>query len=324
MRPFGEKHSHELGNVPGFLVYCRYMKSREFFNADNTPEDPELQKEREREAGEKIAREEKIPEMEAWLDQVDFDVLEDMFEEDIRKTAISPEKVNVLRRDRMRNMNGNIIGGYIVPTNEILLGYKKIKIIAKYAGIDAYLEFLETLIHEENHAVSKTRCWNLQGESGAPVLSQSGYAKTGFDDKKEPGFFERAGKVFELFNEGVTEKRARKMFREYLRRTGRGDADKVKRFEQYIDINHPYNRATQVTEALTRRLAAANGITEEAAEGAIMRGYYEGEDLLRKDFQEWFQEMLPPGFIDKLRVADDNDMKVLLKELEQMPFKKAA
>ncbi|OGZ44500.1 MAG: hypothetical protein A2719_05255 [Candidatus Ryanbacteria bacterium RIFCSPHIGHO2_01_FULL_45_22] len=51
------------------------MRSREFFRVDNTSEDSELQSAREQEAGERIAREKKIPEFEDWLDEVDFAVL---------------------------------------------------------------------------------------------------------------------------------------------------------------------------------------------------------------------------------------------------------
>ncbi|TSC72910.1 MAG: hypothetical protein G01um101470_264 [Parcubacteria group bacterium Gr01-1014_70] len=299
------------------------MKSREFFRADNTPEDPGLQSVREQFSGEDIAGEEKIPEVEAWLDQVDFDVLEDMFKEDIQKTGILPTEVNVLRRNRISHISGKSVGAYISSWNKIKMSHERITKNAAQYDIDAYLLFLSILIHEENHAVSKTRCWNLLQESGSPVLVQSGYASTAVEEKTL-GKVELIAKTFELFNEGVTQKRARKMLVEYLRRTNHGDVDAVAHFTQVLDVYDPYNKAIRVVEALTRRLALTNGVSEESVWGALMRGYFEGEDLLREDFKEWFGEILPPDFMDRLMMADEEEMTVLLEELEPTSLKKAA
>lgn len=299
------------------------MKSREFFNADNTPEDPKLQRARELEAGERIARERKITEVEVLLDQIDFDLLRDIFKDDIKKTGISVSEINFLRKDRISHLYRDR-GAYASDTNIIQIGYDNILGSSEAYDVDVRLMFLEVLIHEETHAVSKTRCWNLLEEKGNPSVAKSGYASA-MDQRNETGNLELIGDMFRLFNEGVTQKRAREVLVEYLRRTGYSEKENLAHFEHILDEYDPYRKAIQITEALTRRLAKANGVSEEAAWGAIMRGYYEGEDLLREDFQEWFGETLPPGFMDKLMMADDEDLAELLdEELEQTSIQKAA
>lgn len=306
------------------------MKSREFFNEDNTPEDPKLQKARELKAGERIAHNKKIlHQMETWLGYVDFDVLEQMFQEDIQKTGISPAEINFLQRDRISSVRDqkrgdSTLGGHNPITNEIQVRYENIRQVASEYRLSSFHIFLYTLIHEETHAVSKTRCWNLSQERNQSALTQSGYRFVEHGQNESDNLV-MYGDVFLLFNEGVTEKKSRKMTEEYLRRTGYRDDNGLTRVQNFFEeYSSSYNQAILVVEALTRRLAKANGISEEAAWGAIMRGYYEGENLLREDFQEWFGEILPPDFVDRLTIANGEDLAELLKELEETPPKKAA
>lgn len=300
------------------------MKSREFFNEDKTPENPSYQEMRERIAKEEITGEEKDLKLETWLKQIDFDVLQDMFTERIRKTGISSEETNVLRSDRISHLYQRGVSAYIPHTNKILINQKLIKEYAARYNIDSYLIFLWTLVHEETHAVSKTRCWNLLGERDLPAQIQSGYSSSVLEPDAS-GIYKSLGRVFELFNEGVTEKQARELSREYLHRTGYSDTKNGARYEQFLKESYqPYNRAIQVLEAFIRRLAAIEGIEEEAAWDAIKRGYFEGEDLLGREMSEWLNKSMPPDFMDKILMADDEDMIVLLRELEETPLKKAA
>ena len=300
------------------------MKSREFFNADNAPEDPILQEERERLAGNRITKREKVSEMEARLDRFNFDILEQMFKERLQKTGIPVAEANVLRRDRISNLNHPLVGlgGYNTSTNEILIGFTNFRNYASRNNTDRYFTFAEILIHEENHAVSKTRCWNLKKENNEPLSTQSGYSFN-VSAPDESGAYEGVGRVFNLFNEGVTEINALDMTEEYLRRTG--DLDKKKfTYLRQVTEHGVYSKAIEIVQAFTKRLAGANGVSKDTAWDTIMRGYFEGEDILREDFKEWFGEILPPGFMDKLMRADDEEMTKLLEDLEQTPLKKAA
>jgi hypothetical protein len=130
--------------------------------------------------------------------------------------------------------------------------------------------------------------------------------------------------LFSIFNEGVTTKFGREVFRKYIHRMNIKNDEGIEGLENALrkDTSFYWGDSVKLVDALIIKLAHETGVSEEVVWGAIVRGMFEGIDLDSAPLSDLFSEIIVPNFIDKLAIMDHLTITDLVKELalpEQTP-----
>lgn len=168
---------------------------------------------------------------------------------------------------------------------------------------DIRREVLRTLIHEETHAVSNgvhyegaitSRIVKFVADmkQRSTTLSVSGFRRHVYDPTTPPdpilGWELKEHVEFNFFNEGVTEKIARQIFDEYLRRTG----DRAHYLDKHGSIPESpyYENLVHFADLFIATLAHATGVPQEHVWDAVIAGYMRGLDLRGTELKQFFEE----------------------------------
>lgn len=294
-------------------------KSREIFRASGESEENE-----QVEASEEAARVRfvekpaKDPELENILSQVDFGLLRGIFERIVERCGLDPRSMNFVGPERIAHSGlGLSTASYLAAENIIGIAYQKLRPRAEELGVDSVTAAVETLCHEETHATSRVECRGLE-QWWADPATQRMSTKTGYsrwvEGRNKPADF-----FFYLFNEGVTEKLSREVFREYAQGSGFPDGVAVATIERaFIEKSTevPYGVPVKFVEALIAKLHHETGVDQKLVWQALIRGMYEGEEFRDQELRSMFAEVISTDFLDKLSRADyPHQLEELLGEL---------
>lgn len=288
----------------------RYLKNRRIILDSGEHEKEDQSKIREREAAEKYrARATENPELSKIIEQIDFKVLKAIFEETAQKCGVDPRTLNFVESDRIMHASMRICGGsYSAYDNLIGLTHETLKERAEKLGVDLGLFVLSVVCHEETHATARIECYRPWLETLDEKSVKLGYQRASLKTHK---FF------FSLFNEGVTEKFSREVFREYVHRTGMRDKEGIAAIERAFQTDQIfyYGLPVKFVDALTLKIAYEASVDDDVVWRAIIRGMYEGEDLENSELKDFFSEIIGPNFIDSLATAEEDNLEALLKTL---------
>lgn len=297
-------------------------QSREFFTASGEP-DPNQKDLADKKGEELVKNWGRDPSLEKMLSGVDFGLLKSILQEKAVRSNVDPKTMNFLGQERITHKVAKAMGEYYTEENIIGLRPDAIEQQAAYHDLNPILAVMATLCHEEIHAASRTECRGLE----APLdqypfakeirMGYAGHSESKVASKEKP----KEITIFKLFNEGVTEKLSREVFLEYARRTGKYSKKDLQRFKIFWggppeEIG--YGRTVGFVEILIIKLARASGVDRKTVWHALIRGLYEGEDLMDKKLQVLFRENVSPKFLDKLaHVKNDAEMEKLSSELRK-------
>ncbi len=295
--------------------------SREFYTEGGKPHDPESVK-----MYEKLSLEssEQSPEFKALLGRLDFDAIKQLFLELARKTDIDPAQMNFVEPDRIveRNLN-NASANFRMSMNAIEIDPAELKGLESEEISDPVLKLLEIVMHEEGHAVSKTKCSGKFTPDGFwPSSMRSGYSLDVFP--RDPNL--RHHTVFGLFDEGVTEKISRELGKKYLdSHPDIADPAQVQKMREYYDDDNQikaYDLPVSFVEAFIAHVAHRAEVAEDLVWGAIIRGKLEGTDLDGSDFAVLFAEMFNDNFQEELSgMSSEKDESKLIQLMEMDKLK---
>lgn len=303
---------------------------REFFKKSGEPESQGKIAEFEHQTFLEAKRNElpKPPDLERILNKIKFELLEQAVHKLIAPTGIKkqdakiipPERLIVLQRLKdnpqalmSRNPGANCIEIYWDNLLECKRknGYDKLSLL-----------FLHTLIHEEVHGIGRQKLIGIIGENSDSHSKEKPEHYDGYTQGTlSMGVFENPKYKFWAFNEGITEMISLILFKAYLKK----DSD----FENHSDIaeffrqlkrnfqegNH-YGVHMEVVEHLINILTNRCGLPSQVIRQAIIRGYFNENNLLDPEIADEIQNSLGDKvFINLQNASTKEDMKELLKEL---------
>lgn len=302
----------EKGNAPNFEL------NKKIVLESGQLEDPTKTTNREREElrsflawSPELAK--KNPELSKIIERIDFHTLRGIFEETARKCGVDPHSLNFVAPEQIVHVSLDPSGAcYMARENAIGLSYDKLKGVAARLEIDFELLALDCICHEETHATARIE-YHLGGQVGT---------KLGFQRAERTP--ERNKVLFSIFNEGITTKFGREVFRKYVHRMNIKNDEGVEGLENALrkDTSFYWGDSVKLVDAFIAKLSHETGVSEEVVWGAIVRGMFEGIDLDSAPLSDLFSEIIAPNFIDKLATMDALTIDGLIKELalpEQTP-----
>ncbi|MBI2035297.1 MAG: hypothetical protein HYT12_01290 [Candidatus Liptonbacteria bacterium] len=293
-------------------------KSREIFDQLGNPRKKEdVERAEERARLQMVENAPKDPELQEFLANIDFGLLKSIFQKIAEKSGIDPKTLNFLERERISPLvpDWTSAGCYFPDKNIIGISASRIAKIAEDLGAPENLLLLSTLCHEETHATSKVMCSGSDNINDFPIKIKTltGYHSS-TREQESSGAPSKRNSLFQLFNEGVTEKLAREVLKLYIASFGEGTGV-VKKFEKMqkeIPEELPYTVAIKFIETFSKRLAYETHVSEDSAWRALVRGMYEGEDMLNWELWKELDMLITPGFVERLA---DGDLHKLFPKL---------
>ncbi len=281
---------------------------REVFYSSGETEDKASVEERDEQSRlRRIEKTERDPQLDAFLENVDFNLLKDIYAKVAEKSGIDPDTLNFLGKERISPDSGFLaIGSYNILDNVIGISYRKVDNLSRNdERIDLRTLMLEVLCHEETHASAKTVCIGMNQPLSESKIHkhQAGYASSEKTyDKSRIPVHQEADHFF-LFNEAVTEKFAREVFSEYARAVNYVDEKKISALEAVWKDNPEalfYSQEIALLDALIAKISRETGIGEKLVWRSIVRGAFEGENFKDPELVKLFSEIIGPDFLEKL------------------------
>lgn len=303
--------------------------SREIFKASGEPEKAERVAEMDELGRREAESVKKNPELEKILSKVDFDLLKSILQRVAARSNINPDTLNFLGPARIAHQAHDwaAAGTYHPGKNTIGLSYERIQNRAEDFNLDINFVTLALLFHEEVHATSKVKCLGLESQLGQYPFKkrmQIGYRQH-IVEIKSPEDLYKPALLYDLFNEGVTEKLSREVFSEYVRRIGRFDKKDIQRYENAW-YERPeemsYEIPMELVETFINKISDAAGIGRKTVWHALIRGMYEGEEFQDQELRTLFSELIAPDFLNRLAQANTARLRKLILELREEKISK--
>jgi hypothetical protein len=242
-----------------------------------------------------------------YLQSINEPALRDIFSELAGKTGRGDTPINFIPLSAIKIIDdesfANAVGIYISDTNEIALSPNHLE--------NDPSETLHTLIHEELHAVTNNS--QLKYEAGHvthKLLIGVTQQTTAWREDNVTNFV-RSDEFYDAANEGITEIITEWIFREYLRRTGDQAMYGLEQSETTLaNRRHRsgYGKYQKAVEMYTKIISAVAAISEESAQGAIMRSYFRSGSILPTEIISELNRRLP-GLSDQINDILNNDIK---------------
>jgi len=262
----------------------------------------------------------KDPELLGLLEKIDFNLLGNIFREVGRSCGINGDKINFLNPERIAHIsiNAGTLAELASELNIIAVDPREFKKYMEERGLPIDLALLAIVVHEEAHAVSRRVC----EEFGSGKEVRVGYEHSMRPDEMRMAELlgGKAKTVFEVFNEGVTEKFAEEVFLEYIRRSSYiniNDAEVfLKNYRQNASNN--LSLAKALVDTLIQRIGRETEINQKLVWQSLVRGLFEAESFIDEELRVLFAEMFSPDFLRRLSrlPQDKKEMKRMEGEIK--------
>jgi len=287
------------------------------------------------------------PELQETLEKIDFVKLRQLFLDIALRFGIYEDDLNFLDKKRIFGSAVRSVDSYYDLENNIImitqdkanishyearlklkdntglvgdekmlevLNREKKAMIETYGSVD--LSTLQTLVHEEVHAISKHICKSLYEQNVDKWtdvwlrVHQSGYRRNNIYKKQLNAEFypaplmesEKFLKVFMVLNEAVVEKLAREIMLKYLENSG-WPREEASVFEETVkNKSKPlsYAREVYLLEAIIKKLSQKTKKSEESVWQIFIKGLLEGEKFDRPEERKIFEKNFSPNFLKEL------------------------
>jgi hypothetical protein len=275
--------------------------------------------------GEAIENPESAHLIEYILSTLDFEKLKGVFLEELRKSGVPEENINIGVLDKIIAFpNGNdLIGSmYYAFINRIafsansksFIELKQQMIDTGRLSPDILMGVQLLFIHEVCHAFSRVRVDFVDVGENASIYNQNvGYSVSKISiENGEPA---SSVKLFETFNEGVTQRIAEEVFLEYSKRVG--ISEEIKSFLIKLNsspLSLQYRVYENQVDLICERISDYVGIPKDVVWKGFKRGYFEKPELFHKETLELFRDTFGDDFLDNYMKFDyDTPMSELAK-----------
>ncbi len=298
-------------------------------------------------------REIKNETLEMALDQIDFGVLKDIIREIAEHCGIKPSDANLLGRKDIFNATKGLVamgpadGAYYEPRNAIYLDGNKLVQAARELEVPISAYVLLALCHELAHSASRNEnrvqfpnafysvfheaLKKIHPKSAAKFFLQHIHHKSGFGDYQQPVDpgepVDPKHSFFTAFNEGVTEKLAFQIFREYCKRVG-GIKCEVQEFLIRHRMKWKAGEAhcVELVDAVIDSINKKTGVAKLMVWQGIVHGFMTGENFADTKIKKLFDEMFSSGFLAEMRQAKNlyqtEELIKILIRIKDIPIKR--
>ncbi len=256
--------------------------------------------------------------LEGWLGEIDFDELNEIFAEQLRRSGIDTSRLNPLFRENIYMDGGTNTAtmSYTGSINAIQIHANEFEEYVAHqnvSNVDPRLIFMQHLIHEGAHAASANITVMKDRASGFVQLSDSGLNHRHVNAvlQGDDTFTLEENNEFLMFNEGVTELVADEVLSEYLKRrplSGLSSEIANSTFDNLVGTHSTegvgYATARQFVTAFVDAIAREVGIPEDVVWSALKRQYFRGDSLAEKETSDLLNESLGEIFTEMLSEAD--------------------
>jgi hypothetical protein len=231
--------------------------------------------------------------LEQIMQSINFEVLRDIFSEIGRKAGIEGD-INFVPRNKI--VLGAGYTDYDPFTNELRLrGLTSVTLMGRTA------DTLAEICHEETHAISTSK---YKGEIKVESNNDTESRVSGLL------YFERVGSgyskdFYRWFNEGVTDKIAKKVFGEYLHRVPTVDIETGNRVRKESFVSG-YPLAIIFVEEFCKRISRESGVPEDIVWGGLVRSYLHNENFDNPEIQDLLKEFFSEDFFKRLKQTEHN------------------
>ena len=273
-------------------------------------------------------------ELKDFIGKVNFVLLEKLFLDVAEKCGIEKAKLSMVNEaDIVIGRAGLGSARFDSKKGKI----NRIKIESLFGSIDVY--YLQTLIHEEAHAVSKNVCigevtekslleemrktgeYPIWVDRGNPGYQQTGLWRS-FNtlDESPDSPYKAKRDVFHLLNEALVERFSREITQQYLEADQNFDRDIVRKYREVISnkkLDLSYVHESALLESIIIKIASTAGMPERTVEQAFYRALLEGELFEDDEVVELFQKTFGPNFLNeiaKLKVSMFTGAKRTMRE----------
>lgn len=273
-------------------------------------------------------------ELQEFLDNLDFDCLNEIIRDIAVKCGADPSGINFLDRSNIFHakmvveeiQQGTILASYNPLVNLVNLNIPAIFEKSEIKKTDKYLTLLHVVCHELTHSFSK-QTLNVELSESVEELNlirkilkktpkkteiyqvdrRSGYSHISERiSSNERGNKKLMKKVlFEFLNEGITEKLSREIFKEYLRRQGYNDKMALENFEKKGFSS--YQGELYFIDKFVHKLSKLNGVDEDTVWKSLISSYVSGEDLYNGEVRKLFDEVFGDDFMEALAKAETSE-----------------
>ncbi len=271
-------------------------------------------------------------------EQIDWNVLNQLFVEIAQKSGISPKDLNLLGADKILNCqlfetgwsgDKEIIGRYSATGNYLAVNSNQIKKSAKEKGVDTKLMILDTVFHELCHSISHhthviNRNYSEEFFTGKNEITYTGAYRSSKDINKIK-FSQVTDRKSESHNdaldEAITEKMATQIFHEYARKVNLTDKKTMDDYQEKFlgDENREYNQLVKFIEKLCQIVSERTGVDKEVVWNGFVRGSFYKSTLGDPEIKQWFAETFSPTFLTELGHAKKaEDLFALVKKYESV------
>lgn len=239
------------------------------------------------------------PELSKYLANINFKTLKTIFGEYRRQAGVDYNDFDFAERKDIKNINyGPLSTAYYVPSaKKILVDYQGLRVLTtKHKTFEERLTHV--LVHQESHATSgsqiiiKKRPLSKRTDSGESIIINKLGSSRNFHGYARPDDISQT-RLFHIINEGITEKVGRMAYNEYIAAEGLS-FEPLSEAEEYFspDEFHENDRfmpfsqksAIELVNAICKRVAHVNDVSQQKSWEGMMRSWYENEPLGSKDF----------------------------------------
>ena len=242
----------------------------------------------------KTLEDENKSKLEQIVRSINFETLKDIFTELGRKAGLEGD-INFIPKNKI--VLAADYTDYDPFTNELRLkGLTSISIMGRTA------DTLADICHEETHAVATSQ---HEGESKNETSGNELESRV-----SGLSYFERTGKdyskdYYRWFNEGVTDKISKDVFRSYIHRIPTTDIETGKRIKEDGYVSG-YPLAVLFVEGFCKRIARESSVPEDVVWGSLTRSYLHNENFDDVEVRDLLKEFFSESFLKRLKQTDYN------------------